>query len=78
MGETTEIDLVKYGALYQDVQNMKDDVKSIKADIKEINRAIAQLTELANRSKGALWIVMTIVGTGVALIGLILKLLKGG
>ena len=51
--ETTEIDPVKYGVLWQKVQDM--DKKMDKME-----HQIDQLLELANRSKGGFWVGMTI------------------
>jgi hypothetical protein len=60
--EPVEIDLVKYGALWERVQQM--DKK-----IDKMEHQIEQLLELANRSKGGFWMGMTIasgVGAVVA------------
>jgi hypothetical protein len=47
--ETPEIDPIKYGVLWQKVQDM--DKKMDKME-----RQIEQLLDMANRSKGALWL----------------------
>lgn len=51
--EPTEIDPVKYGVLWERVQNM--DKK-----IDKMEQHISELLELANRSKGGFWMGMTI------------------
>lgn len=47
--ESNEIDPVKYGALWQKVENLND-----KMD--KMERQMEQLLDMASRSKGALWI----------------------
>ena len=53
MAEGTEIDLVKYGVLWQKVQDMDRKVD-------KMERQLEELLALANRSKGGLWIGMSI------------------
>lgn len=53
MMEPVEIDLVKYGALWERVQQM--DKK-----IDKMENQIEQLLALANKSKGGFWMGMTI------------------
>jgi hypothetical protein len=60
--EPVEIDLVKYGVLWERVQQM--DKK-----IDKMENQIEQLLELANKGKGGFWMGMTIassVGAAVA------------
>ena len=59
--EPTEIDPVRYGALWQRVENLND-------KIDRMERQMEQLLDMANRSKGALWIGIGLwsVITGVA------------
>ena len=58
----TEIDLVKYGVLWQKVESMES-----KIDKMEIH--LESLVELANKSKGGLWIGMMLVSTISSIIG---------
>jgi hypothetical protein len=51
--EPTEIDPVKYGVLWERVQNMDKKMDKMEAQI-------AELLELANKSKGGFWMGMTI------------------
>jgi len=51
--EPTEIDLVKYGVLWERVQNMDKKMDKMEGQI-------AELLELANKSKGGFWMGMTI------------------
>jgi len=62
MADGNEIDLVKYGVLWERVQQM--DKK-----IDRMENQIEQLLELANKGKGGFWMGMTIassVGAAVA------------
>lgn len=51
--EPTEIDPVKYGVLWERVQNMDKKIDKMESQI-------AELLELANKSKGGFWMGMTI------------------
>lgn len=68
--ENGEIDPVKYGVLWQRVQDM--DKK-----IDKMERHIEELLAMANKSKGGLWIGMSIVSGVSALTGFILSHIKG-
>lgn len=62
MAEGSEIDLVKYGVLWERVQQMDKKIDRMEGQIE-------QLLELANKGKGGFWMGMTIassVGAGVA------------
>lgn len=67
--EKTEIDPVKYGVLWQRVQDM--DKKMDKME-----RQLEELVALANRSKGGLWIGMSIVSGVSAVVGYALNYFK--
>jgi len=51
--QESEIDPVKYGVLWERVQNMDKKMDKMEAQI-------AELLELANKSKGGFWMGMTI------------------
>ena len=51
--EPTEIDPIKYGVLWERVQNMDKKIDRMESQISE-------LLALANRSKGGLWMGMTV------------------
>lgn len=51
--EPTEIDPVKYGVLWERVQNMDKKIDKMETQIE-------QLLELANKSKGGFWMGMAI------------------
>jgi hypothetical protein len=60
--EPHEIDPVKYGVLWERVQNMDKKIDKMESQI-------AELLELANKGKGGFWMGMTIassVGAAVA------------
>jgi len=60
MAEGNEIDLVKYGVLWQKVQDMDKKVD-------KMERHIEELLELANKSRGGFWFGMSVV-SGVSVI----------
>ena len=68
--ENGEIDPVKYGVLWQKVQDM--DKKMDK-----LERNVDELVELANKSKGGLWFGMSVVSGVSAVVGFILSHWKG-
>lgn len=65
-----EIDLVKYGVLWERVQQM--DKK-----IDKMEQQISELLELANKSKGGLWMGMTIASSIGGIVGWISSHWKG-
>jgi hypothetical protein len=67
---TPEIDPVRYGVLWQRVQDM--DKK-----IDKMENQIDQLLTLANQSKGGLWVGMSIVSAISAIVGFIVSHIKG-
>lgn len=66
MAEGNEIDLVKYGVLWQKVQDM--DKKMDK-----VERQLDELMALANKGRGGLWFGMTIVSGVSAVVGYLLN-----
>ena len=69
MAEGNEIDLVKYGVLWQKVQDM--DKKMDK-----VERQLEELVALANKGRGGLWFGMTIVSGMSAVVGYFLNYWK--
>ena len=67
--EGNEIDLVKYGVLWQKVQDM--DKKMDK-----VERQLEELVALANKGRGGLWFGMTIVSGVSAIVGYMLNYWK--
>lgn len=68
--EPGEIDPVRYGVLWQRVQDM--DKK-----IDKMERQIEQLLELANKSKGGFWMGMTIASAIGSVLGWFVSHTKG-
>lgn len=68
--ESGEIDPVKYGVLWQRVQDM--DKKMDKME-----RQLEELVALANRSKGGFWMGMTIASTLGAAVTWVASHMKG-
>jgi hypothetical protein len=69
MAEGNEIDLVKYGVLWQKVQDM--DKKMDK-----VERQLEELVALANKGRGGLWFGMTVVSGASAVVGYFLSYFK--
>lgn len=63
------IDLVRYGVLWQKVQDM--DKKFDKME-----RQLEELLALANKSKGGLWFGMTVVSGVSVVVGYIISIFK--
>lgn len=64
MSDGNEIDLVKYGVLWQKVQDMDRKVDKMESQLEE-------LLALANRSRGGLWIGMSIASVFSAFVGFV-------
>lgn len=58
--ETPEIDPVKYGAMWQRVQDYERRFEAMDKKLDKMESQIEQLLELANKSKGGFWMGMTI------------------
>ena len=69
MAEGNEIDLVKYGVLWQKVQDMDKKVDKMERNVEE-------LLALANKGRGGFWFGMSIISGGSAVIGYLLSIWK--
>jgi len=69
MADGSEIDLVKYGVLWQKVQDMDKKVDKMERNVEE-------LLALANKGKGGLWFGMSIVSGVSAVVGYALNYFK--
>lgn len=69
--ESSEIDPVKYGVLWERVQNMDKKIDKMESQI-------AELLELANKSKGGFWMGMTIASMVGGFITWVASHIKGG
>jgi len=67
--EQPDIDPIKYGVLWERVQNM--DKK-----IDRMERQIEELLELANKGKGGLWFGMAVASAVSGFIGFLIAFLK--
>lgn len=68
---SSEIDPVKYGVLWQKVQDLDKKVD-------KLERGMEELLELANKSKGGFWAGMALVSAISSVIGYISHLFHGG
>jgi hypothetical protein len=66
-----EFDPVKYGVLWQKVQDMDKKIDKMEGQLD-------QLIGLANQGKGGLWIGMAIASTVAGVIGFLLSYWRGG
>lgn len=64
--DDADFDPVKYGVLWQKVQDMDKKVD-------KMEHQLEQLLELANRSKGGLWFGMTIASAVSGIIGFVIS-----
>ncbi len=67
--ESAEIDPVKYGVLWQKVQDMDKKVD-------KMERQLEELLELANKSKGGFWMGMTIASGVGSVVGWVVSHIK--
>jgi len=67
--QEVEIDPVKYGVLWERVQNMDKKIDKMEGQI-------AELLELANKSKGGFWMGMTIASSVGGFVGWISSHIK--
>lgn len=68
MSEVSNIDPVKYGVLWQKVQDYERRFDAMERKMDKMEEQLTQLIALANKSKGGFWVGMTIASTlgGVA------------
>lgn len=69
--ENAEIDPVKYGVLWERVQQMDKKIDKMEGQI-------AELLELANKGKGGFWMGMTIASSVGAVVAWVAGHMKGG
>jgi len=66
-----EIDLVKYGVLWQKVQDMDKKMEKMERNVEE-------LLALANKGRGGFWMGMTIASSVGAVVAWLASHVKGG
>jgi hypothetical protein len=71
MDKDPEIDLVKYGVLWERVTQMDKKIDKMEGQI-------AELLELANKGKGGFWMGMTIASSVGAAVAWVAGHMKGG
>jgi len=71
MADGNEIDLVKYGVLWQKVQDMD-------RKMEKMERNVEELLALANKGRGGFWMGMTIASSVGAVVAWIAGHMKGG
>lgn len=69
MAEGNEIDLVKYGVLWQKVQDMD-------RKMEKMERNVEELLALANKGRGGLWFGMAVVSGASVVVGYLLNYFK--
>lgn len=67
--EPGEIDPVKYGVLWERVQNMDKKIDKMEAQLE-------QLVALANKGKGGLWFGMAVASAIAGLVGFVIAWMK--
>lgn len=70
MADGNEIDLVKYGVLWQKVQDMDKKVDKMERNVEE-------LLALANKGRGGFWMGMTIASSVGAAVAWVASHMKG-
>ena len=68
MADHNEIDLVKYGAMWQRVQEYERRFEAIDKKLDKMEAHVEALLELANKSKGGFWMGMTIASIAGAVV----------
>ena len=64
-----EIDPVKYGVLWQKVQDYERRFDEMSTKIDKLESSIEQLVALANQSKGGFWMGMAVISAISSMIG---------
>ena len=64
-----DIDLVKYGALWQRVEEYERKFDSMERKIDKLESSIEKLVSMADKSKGGFWVGMMVVSGVSSLIG---------
>jgi len=75
--DTPEIDPVKYGALYQKVQDYERRFEVVDKKLDKMEHQLDELLALANKGRGGFWAGMTIASTIGAVVAWIAGHVKG-
>ena len=77
MSDQDGIDLVKYGAMWQRVQDYERRLDEMANKLDRMDIHITQLMAMANQSNGGLWVGMAIASSFGAIVAWFIALLKG-
>jgi len=77
MSEQNEIDLVKYGAMWQRVQDYERRFEDMNTKLDRMDAHITELMAMANKSKGGLWAGMAIASALGAVVTWVVSHMKG-
>jgi hypothetical protein len=77
MSEQNEIDLVKYGAMWQRVQDYERRFEDMNKKLDRMDKHITDLMAMANQGKGGLWAGMAIASALGAVVAWVIALFKG-
>jgi uncharacterized protein with PhoU and TrkA domain len=69
MEDRGSIDLVRYGVLWNKVENYEQKFDAMEKKIDAMDADLKKLVLMAERSKGSLWALMGIAGVGGSLLG---------
>jgi hypothetical protein len=76
--EPAEIDPIKYGAMWQRVNDYERRFEVIDKKLDKMERQIEELLALANKGRGGFWMGMTIASSVGAAVAWIAGHMKGG
>lgn len=76
--EPGEIDPVKYGAMWQRVQDYERRFEVIDKKLDKMERQIEELLALANKGRGGFWVGMSIASSVGAAVAWVAGQIKGG
>jgi hypothetical protein len=65
------IDLIRYGALWQKVENYEQKFQEMSNKIDKMEASVEELVAMANRSRGGFWVGMGFVSAFSSLVGFI-------
>ena len=74
---TPEIDLVKYGVLWQKVQDYERRFDDMDKKMDKMENQLAQLVALANQGRGGFWAGMVIVSAFSTFVGFVAHYITG-
>jgi uncharacterized protein with PhoU and TrkA domain len=69
MDENGKIDLVRYGVLWQKVENYEQKFDAMEKKMDNMEADIKKLVLMAERSKGSLWALMGVAGVFGSILG---------